>query len=73
MAAKNTTRLISEDLLKMLVCPMSGGRLELISCSEKEIDSATSLDLYCEKSCLAYPIENGVPILVPELAKQKFK
>ena len=49
--------MIDNDLLKMLVCPQSKAPLRF---EEGE--------LVCEKSGLAYPIIDGIPILLVEEA-----
>ena len=46
---------------KSLVCPVSGG--ELIYDNELE-------ELRCEKSKLAYPVRDGIPIMIPDEARQ---
>ena len=46
------TPLISEDLLKILVCPKSGGKLKL------ESDKLT-----CEESSTFYQIHEGIPFM----------
>ena len=51
--------MIDNDLLKMLVCPQSKAPLKL------EED-----ELLCEKSGLAYPIIDGIPILLIEEARK---
>jgi uncharacterized protein len=51
--------LIDNDLLKILVCPKSKAPLKL------EGD-----ELICEKSGLAYPIIDGIPILLEEEARK---
>jgi uncharacterized protein YbaR (Trm112 family) len=66
------TPLISENLLKLLVCPVSGGILSLVSNSKKN-DDGENIALYCHQSSLVYPIKNGIPVLVPELARQEFR
>ncbi len=50
--------MIDNDLLKILVCPKSKAPLKL------EGD-----ELICEKSGLAYPIIDGIPILLEEEAR----
>tara|TARA_B100000482_G_C12500529_1_gene256392 strand:- start:57 stop:227 length:171 start_codon:yes stop_codon:yes gene_type:complete len=50
---------IDNDLLEMLVCPESKAPLELIG-----------EELVCEKSKLAYPIIDGIPILLIEEARK---
>ena len=51
--------MINEALLKLLVCPKSKASL-------KQVDN----ELICEVSGLAYPIEDGIPILLVEEARQ---
>jgi len=50
---------IDNDLLQMIVCPLSKAPLELVG-----------EDLICEKSQLAYPIIDGIPILLVEEARK---
>ena len=52
---------MNKELLKSLVCPVSGGELVY------DIDFD---ELHCEKSQLAYPIKDGIPIMIPEEARQ---
>ena len=51
--------MIDNDLLQMLVCPLSKEPLELVG-----------EELICEKSQLAYPIIDGIPILLVEEARR---
>ena len=51
--------MIQESLLKMLVCPKSNGPL-------KQVGN----ELICEKSQLAYPIQDGIPVLLVEEARE---
>ena len=51
--------MIDNDLLQMLVCPLSKASLELVG-----------EELICEKSQLAYPIIDGIPILLVEEARK---
>ena len=51
--------MIDNDLLKMLVCPETKSPLELVG-----------EELICEKSKLAYPIIDGIPILLVEEARR---
>ena len=51
--------MIDNDLLKMLVCPETKAPLELVGG-----------ELICEKSKLAYPIIDGIPILLVEEARR---
>ena len=52
---------MNDDLLKILVCPKSGGKLEY---------DKTKNELICEESGLAYPIIDGVPIMLIESARR---
>ena len=51
--------MIDNDLLKMLVCPETKAPLEFVG-----------EELICEKSKLAYPIIDGIPILLVEEARR---
>jgi uncharacterized protein YbaR (Trm112 family) len=51
---------MNKDLLDILICPKSGGPLEY---DEK------NKELICKKSNLAYPIINGIPIMLIEKAR----
>lgn len=51
--------MIDKELLKMLVCPQSKASLKLVG-----------EELICEKSQLAYPILDGIPILLEEEARK---
>ena len=51
--------MIDNALLQMLVCPESKAPLELVG-----------EELICEKSKLAYPIIDGIPILLVEEARR---
>ncbi len=50
--------MIDKALLKLLVCPKSKAPL-------KQVGD----ELICEESGLAYPIENGIPVLLVEEAR----
>ena len=52
---------MNKDLLDILVCPKSGGKLVL--------DEANN-ELICEESKLAYPIKNGIPIMLIDNARK---
>ena len=52
---------MNKELLESLVCPVSGGDLVF----DIELD-----ELRCEESRLAYPIRDGIPIMIPEEARQ---
>lgn len=49
---------IDQKLLDILVCPVSKGALEQVGD-----------ELICHKSKLAYPIKDGIPIMLPEEAR----
>ncbi len=61
------TPLISDKLLNFLVCPVSGGKLEIKS---NKNSTNKTISLVCRNSTLSYPIKDGVPILVPEFAEK---
>jgi len=52
---------MNKDLLDILVCPKSGGELEY---DEK------SQELICNESGLAYPIQDGIPIMLINEARK---
>ena len=49
---------IDKRLLDILVCPVSKESLEQIG-----------NELVCKKSNLAYPIRDGIPVMIPEEAR----
>ena len=53
--------MIDKELLEILVCPVSKGKLEY---DEKE------QVLICYESRLKYPIEDDIPIMLPERAEK---
>ena len=53
-------RQVDVGLLELLVCPVSGGVLRY---------DAAARELVCETSGLAYPIRDGIPIMLPEEAR----
>lgn len=52
---------VDPKLLEILVCPMTKGPLEF--------DSARQ-ELISHKAKLAYPIRDGIPIMLPEEARR---
>ena len=52
---------IDKKLLDILVCPVSKGTLSYNEETE---------ELICEKSGLAYPIKDGIPVMLPEEARK---
>ena len=49
---------IDKKLLDILVCPVSKGSLEQIGD-----------ELICNESKLAYPIKDGIPVMIPDEAR----
>ena len=52
---------IDEILLEVLVCPVSKKSLVL---------NVETNELICEESGLAYPIRDGIPVMLPEEARK---
>ena len=52
---------INKNLIFMLVCPLS---------KEKLIYDEEKQELIAKKSGLAYPIKEGIPIMLPEEARK---
>ena len=52
---------IDPKLLELLVCPVSKARLQYDH--EKQ-------ELTCKESGLAYPIADGIPVMLPEEARK---
>jgi uncharacterized protein YbaR (Trm112 family) len=50
---------LDQKLLDILVCPVSKGNLV-------QIDQ----ELICKESSLAYPIRDGIPVMLPEEARK---
>ena len=55
------SHLIDPKLLEILVCPLTKGRLEY---------DAEKQELISRSAKLAYPIRDGIPIMLPEEARQ---
>ncbi len=51
---------MNEDLLDVLVCPKSGGKL---------VYDKIKNELICKESGLAYPIKDGIPVMLIECAR----
>ena len=47
--------MISDDVLDILACPVCKGRL---------LQDAVKLTLFCLPCGLAYPVRNGIPVLL---------
>jgi uncharacterized protein YbaR (Trm112 family) len=52
---------VDPKLLEILVCPLTKGQLEF---------DATRQELISRKAKLAYPIRDGIPIMLPEEARR---
>ncbi len=52
---------INDELLKILVCPLCKNELEYDSQNQ---------ELLCHNSKLAYPIRNGIPIMLAQEARK---
>ena len=52
---------IDKKLLEILVCPVSKKSLKL---------NEETNELVCEESGLSYPIEDGIPVMLPEKARK---
>jgi uncharacterized protein YbaR (Trm112 family) len=52
---------IDPKLLELLVCPLTKGRLDY---------DAARQELISRQARLAYPIRDGIPIMLPEEARQ---
>ena len=55
------TTMIDKKLLSILVCPVSKAPLEYME--EQQ-------ELWCKASGLAYPIRDGIPVMLEEEARQ---
>ena len=53
--------MIDKELLDILICPVSKGKLEY--------DEANQV-LICRESRLKYPIVDGIPVMLPEQAER---
>ena len=53
--------IIDEQLLDILVCPVTKKSLCL---------NEDTHELICEESGLAYPIKDGIPVMLPEEARK---
>lgn len=55
------TATVAPDLLAVLVCPVTRTPLRLDAAAEELVSVAAGL---------AYPVRNGVPVMVPDLARR---
>ncbi len=63
---------MKRQLMDILACPMCKGDLKLDVKEETEIEIITGA-LYCEKCQETYPIEEGIPNLLPPELREKSK
>ena len=57
--------MIDKKLLSILVCPVSKGPLTYINDSESSTE-----ELRCRLSGLAYPVRDGIPVMLESEARQ---
>ena len=57
--------MIDSRLLEILVCPLSHAPLVL-----RPSGKGTGDELWCTASGLAYPIHDGIPVMLPEEARE---
>lgn len=55
---------MKRDLMKILVCPVCKGQLELTVEKEDEREIISG-SLYCASGKVGYPIADGIPNLLP--------
>jgi uncharacterized protein len=53
---------MDKRLLELLVCPICKGPL-------RSAGSGDSLELICRADRLAYPVRDGIPVMLPEEAR----
>jgi len=61
---------MKKELMDILACPMCKGDLELSINEENEKGEVVTGSLYCEKCDERYPIEDGIPNLLPPELRQ---
>ncbi len=64
----SSNQLIEPWLREILRCPQCKG--ELTDVSGTEDGSAGAVELHCGTCSLAYPVEDGVPVLLVDLARR---
>jgi uncharacterized protein YbaR (Trm112 family) len=55
---------VKDDLMEVLCCPMCKGDLTL-SVKKREKTEILDGDLFCPRCAIHYPIEEGIPNLLP--------
>ena len=58
---KSKTAVVDPKLLEILVCPITKGTLEY---------DADAQELISREAALAYPIRDGIPIMLPDEARK---
>ncbi|RCV65545.1 hypothetical protein C5S53_03240 [Methanophagales archaeon] len=61
---------MKKELMDILACPMCKGDLELSIEAEDEKGEVVVGSLYCGKCDLQYPIDDGIPNLLPPELRQ---
>ncbi len=61
MTTEQSERPVDRKLLELLVCPVTKSTLEY---------DAKAQELISRSAKLAYPIRNGIPIMLPDEARQ---
>lgn len=61
---------MKKDLMEILACPVCKGDLDLKIKEEDEKGEVISGSLYCAKCNYHYPIEEGIPNLLPPAQNQ---
>jgi len=61
---------MKKELMDILACPMCKGDLELSIQEEDEKGEIVQGSLYCRKCDQIYPIEDGIPNLLPPELRQ---
>ncbi len=56
-----TKKILSKKLLNIIICPVTNSKLEY---------DKKNNELISRKASLAYPIIDGIPILIPEEARK---
>ena len=59
--AKNNQSILDPKLLEILVCPVTKAPLKY---------DQKKQELISKKACLAYPFRDGIPIMLPEEARE---
>ena len=62
---------MKKELMEILACPMCKGDLELGVEEEDEKGEIVKGSLYCQKCDQRYPIEEGIPNLLPPELRQE--